>query len=198
MQSKNIFFPNLFTKTECSEIYSAFKHLLDNGWYEKFIQSMKSEAPLYFSKDWQYYNAVGNANLPATLNHVDRLTELIEEEYQCKTSFLNSYIRLYESDSHLLIHTDREGLDITLSINIWGLENWALNISNVYYETWRADYNWDEFCDKEQYKKDYTPFITPKGSGVSCYGRNFPHWRDTLVCKDNEFVVQLFYHWSIV
>lgn len=186
-EAKNIFYKDLLSIDECERIKNALFNSFNH-------------------KDWTdgedlnvTQNSMGSLNLPETVGHVDRILNIIQKDYDRKNwiiKFENSYTRLYKRNSVLKIHTDRSELDITLSINIAGLENWTLNVSNIMYETWRADYNWDVFADLSEHKKDFNAYITPRGCGVACYGRSYPHWRDPLVCKDDEYVIQLFYHFS--
>lgn len=188
-EARNFFYKDIFTQEECLEIKDEFFSLLENaGVNNQDYPSL-------------YDGAIGYTNVPSTIKseYLDRMLRLIEKDFyrqDWKIIFENSYTRLYKKDSYLSIHNDRPGLEITLSINIAGIEDWKLNVSNVMYETWRADYSWDPYSDPEKYKKDFTSYITPRGSGIACYGRSYPHWRDPLICKDDEYVVQLFYHWS--
>jgi hypothetical protein len=192
-ERKNIFYKDLFTEEECLKIKNEFFYAMHNG------------APNADSGDKMYNDDVTNGSFgitdfPESLKYVDHLTEMISKDFQIenwKIEFENSFIRIYKNGCHLKLHNDRKELDITLSVNIAGIEDWALNISNVMYKTWRADYQWDIYStDTEIYKTNFTSYKIPNGCGIACYGRSYPHWRDTLVCKDDEYVIQLFYHWS--
>lgn len=186
-ESKNIFYKNLLSRDACEEIKISFLKTIEQPFFKNLDNLTLTP------------NSTGCMNLPETLKYKDKILEIIRKDYQKENwniEFENSYIRIYKKNSCLNMHTDRPELDITLTLNIDGIQDWALCISNVMYETWRADYSWDDYTDLTKYEKDYNTYITPRGCGVASYGKSYPHWRYPLVCKDDEYVIQLFYHWS--
>jgi len=168
---KNFFYENILSITECGLIK------------KEFFETLKIADP---GADTRSPNSFGFYDLKSTLCYVDRLTQLIEKDYG-KVNFENSFTRLYQSGSSLLIHTDRDSLDVTLTINIAGIEDWDMHVSNINYS--------EELFDVD-YQNNCSSYKTPKGSGMACLGRIFPHWRNELVCNDDEYVLQLFYHWN--
>ena len=186
---KHIFLENILSHEECDILNLKYLNHIQNGW-----------------KGYEYDTRTKGISLsdPYKVLEVDdsliikRLTETIETNFAEKVKYSHSFLRLYKNDSHLLLHNDRKGLDITLSVNLGGLENWPIHISNVYAEkqidlTYTTDHSIGA-----KYKEDYSSFLTPKGCGVVCYAKDFPHWREKLVCNDDEYVLQIFYHWSIL
>jgi hypothetical protein len=139
-----------------------------------------------------YKNSVGAYDLPATLQHVENLTTEIQKKFPGAV-FKNSYTRAYHKDSFLKIHTDREGLDITLSVC---LEKkipaaYPLYVSQATYEgVWSAD------VETTQYTKNFKAYDMPVGVGSLVEGRKYPHWRDPLDCEEGERAVYVFYHWE--
>lgn len=90
----------------------------------------------------------------------------------------NSYARIYYNDGVLGKHVDREGLKYTLSITLF---------SNL-------DNDWPLWCiDK---KGTETPISIKPGDGALMVGTQLTHWREPLICNDDQFVVQLFMHWA--
>lgn len=90
----------------------------------------------------------------------------------------NSYCRIYMNGSTLNKHTDRPPLDVTLSVTLHTVKQpWLL------------------------YAKDLSntevAFDIKRGDGALMFGRKMEHWREPLVCKNDEYVIQLFLHWSI-
>ena len=41
-------------------------------------------------------------------------------------------------------------------------------------------------------------FETKPGDGALILGTKMNHWRDPLVCEENQMVIQSFYHWRIL
>jgi hypothetical protein len=83
-------------------------------------------------------------------------------------------------------------------VNIGGIDTWPIYISTIKN---RKYMNTGWFTDEtliDTHKKEFLTFITPIGSGVSCCGKVFPHWRDKLLCSDDEYVLQIFFHWRLI
>lgn len=89
-----------------------------------------------------------------------------------------SYVRLYQRGSVLRKHLDRPDLEHTLSITLG--------------KTASADW---PLLAEDRHKKTIS-LIVPVGAGAMLSGRQLPHWREPLECNDDEYVVQLFFHWS--
>lgn len=162
-------------------------------------QSLVSE---FFSVDHtdennmpEYYrNSFGYFNLPGSLSYVDRATKIIQDRYPTAV-FANTYTRVYNRHSVLNVHTDRKGLDLTLSVCLEDKNNldWPLNISAKTY----AGEEWDLQADSSHYKDKYLSAHFGVGYGAVMEGRRFPHWRDELLCGEKQRAVYIFYHWSI-
>ena len=137
--------------------------------------------------------SLGAFNLPSTLVHLPRLEQNIKSDYGNNIKFENTFSRIYQNGNDLKIHTDRPGLDITLSACLYTNldQDWPIYISNN-----TVDGTWDTVVDPDVYKLNYEVYSTPVSTGVSCLGTRSPHWRDPLVCRNDQYVVQVFYHWS--
>lgn len=147
-------------------------------------------------EDSEYsYGTYGFYDLKEALYFVPFLHKIISNDYGSNIIFKNNYTRIYTNGNNLKIHTDRPGLDITLSVCLYSdIEfDWPMYISNVQIDTL-----WDNNLPIEDYKNNALPYVTPVGTGVACYGIKNPHWRDTLICDDNNKVIQAFYHWQFI
>jgi len=170
----------IFTPSQCSEIVAAFDA----------CENKQEEGKL--ENDKFYRNSFGVNQLPEALTHAHHVTNFIQKIYP-NIVFENVYTRSYHNGSHLLIHTDRPKLDLTLSVCLENMHNfkWGLKVGNV---SWVGE--WNNQIDSTPWEKSYTTTHVDLGEGVMCEGRKYPHWRDTLVCAPDERVVYAFYHWS--
>lgn len=147
------------------------------------------------NKESTYYkNSLGFYNLPGSLAYVDRVTEYVKDRYP-QLTFNSTYTRMYQRNSTLNIHTDRKGLDIGISICLEDKNklDWPLNISAIKYE---GD-DWDLEKDSSHFKTKYLEAHCEVGYGAVMEGRRFPHWREDLLCGENQRAIYLFYFWSI-
>jgi len=179
--SKNVYVENILSKEECDLLNTLFLNHIQRGW------KVRDDIGSCMNDPFRYFRLNEN-------QIVQRLTEFIKNNFPEKIKYSHSFLRLYKNNSSLNPHTDREGLEITLSINIGGLENWPIHISNVYSE--KSILDGEELHPR--FREDFSSFLTPKGCGVVCYAGSFPHWRDRLICDPEEYVLQIFYHWSIL
>jgi hypothetical protein len=190
-RSKNFYFENILTDQECSRIEKSFLQLICDG-YEK-IQDSSDYEPDESQAIVSPYRKIPELRKDTSAT-IDRITEIIRDAYQEDLIYDHAFLRIYYNNSSLNMHTDTTNLYVTLSVNVGGLQNWPLNISNfIYDKTIQYKHN-IKFEDISTDKNDYTSFLTPRRCGVSCYGMS-PHWRDKLTCRDDEYVMQIFYHW---
>ena len=169
----------IFSPEECASIVSAF-----DGTENKVNEDSQN----------YYKNSEGLYNLPATLAYADRITKQVQKYYP-KATFVNSYTRVYKRGSYLKIHTDREGLDITLSVCIEDKNNleWPLYISAKKYE----NKEWDRSTDDTEFVSQAYGIVIPVGQGAMMEGRKHPHWREELLCGESQRSIYVFYHWSV-
>ena len=90
---------------------------------------------------------------------------------------VNTYVREYKNKDFLKKHKDRTDISVTISICLESTINkeWPLcvQIDN------------QEFC-----------YNTNIGDGILLFDADkTTHWRDILICNENERVVQFFLHW---
>jgi hypothetical protein len=147
--------------------------------YTAAMLALKDAGSLVNEADGRYYkNSVGIARYPdfeELLNTSTRdMTHLVGQDLKPA----NSYCRIYMNGSTLNKHVDRPPLDVTLSVTLHTVDHpWLL------------------------YAKDLSntevAFDIKRGDGALMFGRKMEHWREPLVCKDDEYVCQLFLHWSI-
>ena len=132
----------IFTPEECKELadeFFAYPTKTDENGMPEF-----------------YKNSLGVFNLPRSLKHVERLTNVFIKKYP-GIVFANSYTRLYQRHSVLKLHTDRKDLDLSLSVCLEDKNNleWPLNISAKSYNKDDWDLNEDPVEYKESYVSAY-------------------------------------------
>ena len=93
---------------------------------------------------------------------------------------VNTYVREYYNEAFLVKHIDRKDISVTMSICLEST----------------IDKEWPFFVEIDG--KEYS-FNTNVGDGILLFGadKNI-HWRNTLICKENETVLQFFLHWMPV
>jgi hypothetical protein len=90
---------------------------------------------------------------------------------------VNTFVREYKNNDFLKKHRDRNDISVTLSICLDSTINkdWPLC----------AKINIQEYC-----------FNMDVGDGVLLFDADKTiHWRDTLICNENERILQFFLHW---
>jgi hypothetical protein len=93
---------------------------------------------------------------------------------------VNSYIREYKNNDFLKKHRDRNDISVTMSICLDSTINkeWPLSAE----------------IDGIEYS-----FNTNVGDAIVLFNADkTQHWRDTLICNENERVIQFFLHWTPV
>jgi hypothetical protein len=170
---------DILDREQCNSIATAMEKLL-------------SEDKLIHETDQYYDHSYGYYNLPEAIDLVSYIQPIIRKDYP-NIRFENAYTRIYENGSKLAYHTDRKELYLTLSICVYSniKQDWPLCISNVPYKG-----PWNPTIPFEVFSHDFTEYLTPVGSGVTCEGTTQVHWRNPLKCKPKQKVIQTFYHWD--
>ena len=107
------------------------------------------------------------------------LKEKIEELVGFEVEAVNTYCREYVNGSSLPKHIDREDIGVTLTVCIE-------NPTNVEWPICSKDYDDSVTC------KDIKV-----GDGLLIYNSHeLEHWRDELVCGEDEYVFMMFLHWD--
>lgn len=176
-----ILYDNLFTHQELELIKN---EILERDNKKSFI----------IEKDTYSEYSKGYGILPIVNNFGEQFTDIIVKDFGKNIEYYCSYSRIYLNSGTLKPHVDRWGLDITLSVNIFSTlsEPWPIHVSEKEYLGERGVVIPEEFL---------TPFrsvLLKPGQGVAIFGTKSPHWRDQLVCGENDYVIQIFYHWRVV
>ena len=90
---------------------------------------------------------------------------------------VNTFVREYKNNDFLKKHIDRTDISVTISICLQSTidKEWPLC----------AEINNQSYC-----------FSMDAGDGILLFDADkTPHWRDVLICNENERVVQFFLHW---
>ncbi len=210
---KPVYYNNILPKDHCDKLEKYFAELLKNkklegDEYESIIvpsPSISGESSTFATvetvapKSRSFFRPYSQTDIfsPKEVEKIIfELTQKISSVFNEEIIYSNALVRMYVNGSHLGIHTDRDALDITLSVNVGGLENWPMHISNISTEIPISREIPDHI--KNEHKKDYDSYITPRNCGIACYGKIYPHWRDKLNCREDEYVLQIFYHWKII
>jgi hypothetical protein len=93
---------------------------------------------------------------------------------------VNTFIREYKNNNFLKKHRDRNDISVTMSICLDSTINkeWPLSAE----------------IDGIEYS-----FNTNVGDAIVLFNADkTQHWRDTLICNENERVIQFFLHWTPV
>lgn len=165
-----LYIKDIFTKEQCLR-------------FAGLMLAMKEESMLTYEIDNPYVgNSFGRGTIPQFENALRELQPRIEKELNLegKIKPSNSYARIYYTGSKLEEHVDREGLDYTLSITL-------LNNLNKEWPLWVID----NLGNK-------VPLNIGMGDGGIIRGTETKHWREPLICSDDEFIIQLFLHWSLI
>jgi hypothetical protein len=161
------FIPNILTTEQCVNLVKQFD-----------IEKHK-----YLSADakWLTGNSFGFRSKSIEFNKYmnilkPKMLEFYTEDITLQN--VNTYVREYINNSMLGRHIDRTDIGITLSICL------ELNIKN----------NWPLCAKIDGEEKCFDLNVGDALLMTTAY--KTPHWRDVLVCDENERVVQLFIHWK--
>lgn len=176
----NKYYPNILSTGQCIAIRdSMLSYLQENKLAVEKSETSKGTFSFF--------------NLKETLNYLLEIEKIIFNDYGNKLSFKNTYTRIYKKSHELKIHTDKPGLDVTLSVCVHSTidQDWPIHVSKSI-----VNRVWCNTLPIDEYKKSFDSYVTPVGSGVACLGTKSPHWRDPLVCTDDQMVIQTFFHWE--
>jgi alkylated DNA repair dioxygenase AlkB len=162
------FFDKLITPERCQELNTV-------------ALKLKKENRLNYEADKNHYaNSYGTGRIANFEKLLKELTPVIKERTGIHNIVEeNSYTRIYYNGATLAKHVDRKGLDLTLSL---------CTFSNLKKP-------WELHVQVEKGK--VLSFDTKPGDGALILGTKMLHWRDPLICAEDEYVIQSFYHWKI-
>lgn len=164
-----VYLNNVLTPQQCEE-------------FSNLMLTKKNNSQLQYEKtvnSTMYQESYGG-NDQVFETALRKLTPRMEDELQVKMIPANSYCRIYYNGSTLKPHVDRSGLDYTLSISLF---------SNLKQD-------WPFICTDR--KGNIASISIGVGDGAMIYGTEIKHWRDDLTCGTDEYIIQLFMHWSLV
>lgn len=157
---------NVLTSDECDEIYDAF------------MKIKKRQVGVY--------------NFKEAIKYVDKVKSVITDFGDLR--FADVYTRTYQVNESLFPHIDQERYDVTVTVNIHGLQDWQIHFANRQYELQELDR--ETRVDWSPYKEDFASYIIKKGDGAVCMGKKCVHWRDKLVGNKNASVTQTMFHFT--
>jgi hypothetical protein len=167
------FFENILAEEQCLNFSAKMLSLREDN--KLYYEGKTVDKPNAF-----YDNSFGIGSVPEMEQVLRDMQPHIENELQVKMIPANSYARIYYNGGTLQPHVDRKGLDYTMSITLF---------SNI-------DNDWPLWC--EDLQGNNVPLVIPRGWGGIMLGTTMKHWREPLVCRDDQYVIQLFVHWSFL
>lgn len=190
-------YKNILSNDTANKIYEKFMSLvvLKNGELNSDLFESQTHAT--------NFRSFGFYALKETYLEIDNINRIVLNDFGKGYRFTHSYTRVYPDGGILNPHVDREGLDLTLTVNVHSNPNnpWPILFS-------KKSLDFDKFgpeCyvgDSDSYEllkdfmQDYTTVITNKGDGACCT-RDIPHWREPFKASfTGEHFVQVFYHWK--
>lgn len=123
-------------------------------------------------------NAYGIMGIPDMEMLLNTLQPRVEAELKRSMKPSHAFSRIYFNGGKLNSHVDREGLDYTMTITL------RSNVDQLWPLVFKT--------------LDNTTLSIPikEGDGVILQATQMSHWRETLICRPDQFVIQLFLHWS--
>lgn len=172
--------PDVFEKIG----YVYLNKLVSEKKCDEFTNTMlkrKDEGHLSFEgsiNTTMYKNSYGVGGISEMESFLREITSELSSKLDLKIKPANSYARIYYNGSTLKPHVDRPGLDYTMSITLFSnLKNeWPLVTIDKLGNEIRCDIK--------------------RGDSLLIHGTKMNHWRDDLICGDDEYVVQMFLHWT--
>ena len=139
-----------------------------------------------------YRGSVGLYQPPSSVPLVARLEQQLTPRFGA-LQFENSYLRAYLPGSILAIHTDRPGLDVTLSVCLE--HDFAGE-----YPLWRSRQSftgpWDDSLPNyDRWTQDAEGLELALGDGAAMEGIRYPHWREAFTQEGR--AVYIFFHWRM-
>jgi hypothetical protein len=162
------FIPNILSNEECEFLSKRFDIEKENI----FSTDIKADTNESFGFRPSYnFNKYLEILKPKILEFEPKIDTLTN---------VNTYVREYYNEAFLVKHIDRKDISVTMSICLEST----------------IDKEWPFFVEIDG--KEYS-FNTNVGDGILLFGadKNI-HWRNTLICKENEKVLQFFLHWMPV
>jgi hypothetical protein len=156
----------------------------------RLVNEFDASATRQLEGDAFYRGSIGLYQPPASLAVVERLERQLEPVFG-SLEFENSYLRAYLKGSILGIHTDRPGLDVTLSVCLeHDFEGeyplWCSR--QPFFGPWK-----DNLPSHEAWKSDAVALELALGDGAAMDGIRYPHWREEF--KQDGRAVYIFFHW---
>lgn len=162
------FIPNILSNEECEFLSKRFDIEKENT----FSRDIKADTNASFgfrpSYNFDKYLDILKPKVLEFNNEIEHLDNV------------NTYVREYFNSAFLTKHIDRKDISVTMSICLDSTIN----------------KEWPLFVEIDG--KEYSHHANI-GDGILLFGadKNI-HWRNTLICKENEKVLQFFLHWMPV
>jgi hypothetical protein len=193
MNQKHYLLENIISEDRCTFFEkSFFDYLNNNGKITESKETVKN----MFGEALGICDVISKLKLHNFFIPILKdLKDNIKYYYNEQAHFSHSFARIYYNNSILPIHIDDPKFDVTFSINIGGLDNWAFYVSNIELQQYSNLKTRDE--QMNVFSKDCDSFFIKRGSAVLTHGRKYPHWRNQLQCSEGDYMLQLFLHFTL-
>ena len=160
------FVPNILTKDECRYLSSQFD--IERVYNKSHDYNNAGTNISYGFRPSNVFNTYLDTLKSKVLEYNSNIDELLN---------VNTYVREYVNNSKLGKHKDRDDISVTMSICLESTIN----------------KEWPLFAEIDG--KEYS-YHTNVGDGIILFDadKNI-HWRNDLICNENERVIQFFLHW---
>ena len=166
--------------------YAYLKNLLSEDLCCSFTNTMmnkKQTNTLSFEgsiNNTMYKNSYGSGRISEMESFLHEITPELSSKLLLNIKPANSYARIYYNGSTLKPHVDRPGLDYTMSVTLFS------NLKNKWPLITIDKLGNEVRCNIE------------RRDSLLIHGTEMNHWREDLVCNEDEYVVQMFLHWTKV
>ena len=156
----------------------------------RLVEEFDSAPTRQLENEAFYRGSVGLYQPPTSLALVPRLERQLAPVFG-ELEFENSYLRAYVRGSNLAIHTDRPGLDVTLSVC---LEHGFAGEYPLWCSRQVFPGPWDgNLPDYSRWTSDAVALELGLDDGAAMEGIKYPHWRDAF--EQDGRAVYIFFHW---
>ena len=143
-----------------------------------YVLTAHTENKLNLETDTRFYNNSYGGTIDLLWEASSRYLPLVESMIGKNVKVANPYVRIYKNTNTLNKHKDRDGLDWTISLCLFSNldKDWPLLVEGI-----------DGGVQK---------YPTKIGEASLVSGHLLEHWREPLECTNDEYVIQMFLHYT--
>jgi hypothetical protein len=165
---------NIFNELQCKILHDYYKNF-------GLAQEVASETLKYYDENSHSYGFGGKDILGISI--LENLTPMVSQILGRTVLPTYSYTRVYEKNTQLMPHRDRDACEISMSLT---LENFPITDKEEKFYISRT----------EKQEEDTLVLSINTGDGLIFFGGHstdgFYHWRDKT---ESDYLMQIFLHW---